>query len=326
MTEEEQKNLFKPFSQADNSTTRKYGGTGLGLYISSQLMRLLGGNIQCQSRKDKGSSFIVEINDTGNKDTPMTYAIEGSGAEKVKMDQFSIPSLVGDILVVEDSKDNQEIISMYIRNTGADVTVVEDGKRAVETALEKTYDLIFMDMQMPIMGGVEAVRWLRQAGNRTTIVMLTANAMKEERDSCLAAGANDFLTKPIDKRKFYQLLERYLAGGRLPTGVGAETKLGGELDNFKTVFVENISGYIDELTKCLLKKDWESLQKIIHNLKGVGGSLGFPEITDKCSHIESQYVQRNFAYVTKLISELITHCRQVRERGREVPAIERVGT
>lgn len=237
-----------------------------------------------------------------------------------------MPRLEGQILVVEDSKDNQEIISMYIRNAGADVTVVEDGKKAVETALAKTYDLIFMDMQMPVMGGIEAVRLLRQAGNRTTIVMLTANAMKVERDNCMAAGANDFLTKPIDKRKFYQLLEKYLKQGKQPSLAATVTNLIDELSSGKAVFNENLSQYIDDLTGGLLKKDWDALQSVLHKLKGIGGSVGYPGITEKCRQIENLYKQTGIIGVTKSVSNLISYCREIREQQLQITAIERVGT
>ena len=210
MNEESIERLFKPFSQADDSTTRKYGGTGLGLYISYQLAEMLGGDLTCTSVLGKGSEFLLEIRAGVEGDAEFIYDLRNVSIHERETKEIAIPQLSGNILLAEDSPDNQVLISMVIRKTGANVTVVENGKLAIEAAKENDYDLILMDMQMPIMGGLEAVKWFRESGNQTPIAMLTANAMKEEKDKCLSLGANDFLTKPIEKEQFYQALMKYL--------------------------------------------------------------------------------------------------------------------
>ena len=204
LTEEQIGNLFQAFSQADTSTTRKFGGTGLGLSISKKLAIMLGGDIRIESEVGVGSSFIVTtltgdltgvkfIKDTDN------YHKE---VDKIEVKRFA-NQLRGKILLAEDGPDNQRLISHHLKKAGADVMIVENGKLAFDAALSavrsgEAFDVILMDMQMPVMDGYTAVRELRRQGYRGQIVALTANAMSSDRAKCLEAGCNDYATKPID--------------------------------------------------------------------------------------------------------------------------------
>ena len=173
MSHQEMGNIFKAFTQADTSTIRKYGGTGLGLCISQQLAQKLGGNISCHSEKGKGSQFVVTV-DAGISDA--TEFVNEMGRAELQHQENArntsvVPqSLHGRVLLAEDSTDNQQLISMYVRKAGAEITIAENGKIAVNHAMSDDFDLILMDMQMPVMGGVEATQWLRQIGCRTPIV------------------------------------------------------------------------------------------------------------------------------------------------------------
>ena len=169
--------LFKPFTQADFSTTRKFGGTGLGLYISKLLSEKMGGNIKVSSQPNVGSHFEVLI-PTGSKESRMLTS-KDEILLNTDTNKTAIPELRGKILLAEDSIDNQKLISLFIEDTGVSVTIVNNGREAVEKGLAEEFDLILMDMQMPEMDGIEAVKQLRSAGCITPISMLTANAMKE---------------------------------------------------------------------------------------------------------------------------------------------------
>ena len=211
MSEEEIGRLFKPFSQADSSTTRKYGGTGLGLCIARQLAQKLGGDVAVSSEKGKGSTFEFTIS-IGDID-PLTMATSMRDMQDELIEpQERLPanSLSGHVLVVEDSPDNQDLIAKYLAKAGATVEVVDNGLQAVQKASADHYDLILMDVQMPVMDGLTATKQLRDAGYAKPIVTLTANAMKEDRDRCLAAGADDYLTKPVDMGQFSKILKTYL--------------------------------------------------------------------------------------------------------------------
>ncbi|WP_455200835.1 ATP-binding protein [Kaarinaea lacus] len=211
MTEEELGRLFKPFSQADSSTTRKYGGTGLGLCIARQLAQKLGGDVSVSSEKGKGTTFEFTIGVGDIDDMHMANGLEDMQVEAIEESVHIVPNTVsGHVLVVEDSPDNQDLIAKYLIKAGATVEVVDNGLMAVQKALTDSYDLILMDVQMPIMDGLTATRKLRSEGYKQPIVNITANAMKEDRDKCIAAGADDYLTKPVDVNRFYKVLQTYL--------------------------------------------------------------------------------------------------------------------
>ena len=215
MNEEALTRLFKPFSQADNSTTRKYGGTGLGLCISRELCQKLGGDISVTSKEGAGTTFEFTVSTGDCVDLNLAHAPKDMAVDSRDDDEsFEKNSLAGHVLVVEDSPDNQELIMKYLVKAGATAEVVDNGLLAVQKALTNRYDLIIMDVQMPVMDGLTATKKLREEGYDGPIAILTANAMKEDRDKCLDAGANNYLTKPIVVHKFYKVLKTYLQAAK----------------------------------------------------------------------------------------------------------------
>lgn len=329
MTEEELQRIFTAFNQADASTTRKYGGTGLGLCISRQLANKLGGDIVCSSQKGIGSTFTLTIDAGKVEPSDLVYEVAETELEEQKPKMVYKPSsLKGHILLAEDSPDNQKLISMHIRRTGAEVTVAENGKIAVNRAMEKPYDLILMDMQMPVMGGLEATAALREFGCDTPIVALTANAMKSDRDKYIAAGANDFLTKPIDLDRFYEALANFLEVRTATDDIAIEKQGRDKTDTAKSVevadspsyasqlaedeefqelileFVELLPGITDEITQAAHSQDWNSLQSVSHRLKGSGGSYGFHELTEIAKKINDDVRQSVYHDINTYVTEL----------------------
>ncbi|MBL4809496.1 MAG: PAS domain S-box protein [Phycisphaerales bacterium] len=207
MTPEQYSNIFEAFTQADSSTSRKYGGTGLGLNISASLARMLGGTIRVNSQVGKGSQFLVtidpgDISETklvGNneyKESAHTAAPEKSHTPTTR------PLKNRRILLVEDGPDNQKLISFHLRKAGADVDFAENGQVAVDLLSapdSPNYDLVLMDMQMPVLDGYRATTALRKNGYTTPIIALTAHAMEGDRKKCLNAGCTAYQTKPINK-------------------------------------------------------------------------------------------------------------------------------
>ena len=213
LTEEQQGRLFGLFEQADSSTTRNYGGTGLGLHISQRLAGMLGGNITVNSTFGQGARFNAWVDAGVIDEDTLIHALTDLHNEKptVTKNNNLIPNLRGHILLVEDEPDNQKLICYLLQQTGLTTDIAENGKIAVEKALSGNYQLLLMDMNMPVMGGDEATQILLKAGLRAPIIALTGSVMDEEQSRCRAIGCRDVLAKPILKKHFYQVLTRYLA-------------------------------------------------------------------------------------------------------------------
>jgi len=224
MTPEQVGELFQPFHQADLSTTRKYGGTGLGLSISQRLARLLGGDISVDSVLGQGSTFCVTIAAGPCEMLNLAPSDSFSPLEPQPTPQNSepcdLPTLSCRVLLIEDGPDNQRLIKFILEKAGAQVDVAENGQVGVTMALGDgldkpdrenfPYDVILMDMQMPVMNGYDAARILRQKGYKGPIIALTAHAMASDRDKCIEAGCNDYATKPISRKKLIETITAHL--------------------------------------------------------------------------------------------------------------------
>ena len=227
MTPEQLGTLFQPFTQADTSATRRFGGTGLGLTISRRLARMLGGDLVVTSRAGSGSTFTLTVN-AGNLDGVSMLTGEADDAEDTRWQLNTETQTANDanqplrarILLAEDGSDNQRLIGFLLRRSGATVDIAGDGRSAVKMALgsmhgrrdgdpERPYDLILMDMQMPELDGYGAASLLRQKGYSGSIIALTAHAMAGDKEKCLAAGCDDYLTKPVDHARLIEYCRRW---------------------------------------------------------------------------------------------------------------------
>ncbi len=211
--------LFTPFMQADNSTARKFGGTGLGLSISRRLARMLGGDVTAASTRGAGSTFSVTVEAGDLTGVPLDLTpdetVIASTHESKVVDSAPAP-LVARLLLAEDSPDNQLLIGTVLRKLGASVEVAENGRIAVDLALAAVaagapFDVILMDMHMPLLDGYDATRLLREQGYALPIIALTANAMSGEERKCLDAGCDDYATKPINRQKLLGQIRRQVS-------------------------------------------------------------------------------------------------------------------
>jgi CheY-like chemotaxis protein len=223
MTPEQVSRLFQPFSQADASTSRRFGGTGLGLTISKRILDQLGGEILVESEYGRGSTFraLVPIGRLlGVKQTQVAWQPVPAHKETWPKDE-PLTGLDCRILLAEDGPDNQRLLTFVLTKAGAQVTLAENGQLAVDLVLQsireprrrqgdRPFDVILMDMQMPVLDGYQATRRLRAEGCTIPIIALTAHAMQGDREHCLAAGCDDYLTKPINRHTLCAAIRKHL--------------------------------------------------------------------------------------------------------------------
>jgi signal transduction histidine kinase/ActR/RegA family two-component response regulator len=205
MTPEQVEKVFQAFTQADETMTRRFGGTGLGLTIVKGLTHLLGGEIRVASELGKGTRFTLTIAAGPLEGVRMIANCREAMLTADRPAAGPPIQLGGRVLLVDDGKDNQSLISFHLRRAGAEVTVAENGQQGLEAALEAwqsgdPFRVVLMDMQMPVLDGYQATARLREAGYPLPVIALTAHAMSHDRQKCLDAGCNDYLSKPVDKQ------------------------------------------------------------------------------------------------------------------------------
>jgi PAS domain S-box-containing protein len=335
MTPEQIRGLFQAFAQADASTTRKFGGTGLGLNISKRLAEMLGGDLSADSTFGEGSMFRATVL-TGPLDgvkmlsNPTSASIAKLESSYVDQNR-DVPQLDCRILLAEDGIDNQRLISFLLRKAGADVTVVENGQLAVQEALtasdeDHPFHVVLMDMQMPVMDGYQATEQLRSNGYTAPIIALTANAMADDRQKCIDAGCDDFATKPVDRAKLISLINTYVLKGKIEMTAHENTR-----DTIVSTYaddpdmVELVEMYIGELPdrvaaieKALNDQDHDTLAKLSHQLKGSAGGYGFPTITDAAMQVESgALANAEVEALTAQVRELCDMCTRARANNAD---------
>ncbi len=315
--------LFQSFQQADVSTTRQYGGTGLGLAISKRLAELMGGEVGVESTPGQGSTFWFT-------------AQLGRGAEAVASHASrnraeSPPNLAvltgRRVLLVEDNELNQEVATAFLREFELDVDLAPDGATAVEKVRGTIYDVVLMDMQMPVMDGLTATRAIRALPNRVglPIIAMTANAMAGDRERCLAAGMNDHIAKPINPQKLLNKLRQWVT--LLPTNrdvpdasapaavnsvtvalagiAGLNVALGlrqvmGREALYRNLLARFVSSQADapvRLAAAIAAADWITAERIAHTLKGTAAQIGAGGIRTLAERLEHAIHQRRPAVV-----------------------------
>lgn len=205
MTDEEQSRLFQPFAQADVSMTRKFGGTGLGLFVSRRLARALGGDMKIEySELGKGTTFLatIDISQLPAEISPIPKPQMQANANKAALKNMRL-------LLVDDSVDNRELISIFLKGAGATVVTAENGQAGVDRVEKDQFDVVLMDIQMPVMDGQQAMRELKMRGYAKPVIALTAHAMKEERENSLALGFSGYLTKPVNRAELISTIEAF---------------------------------------------------------------------------------------------------------------------
>jgi len=297
ISKDKQSSIFNVFSQANDNTTRKFGGTGLGLSIVKNLVEIQGGKINVKSELGEGASFIIELEfELGNKEEVLTSAEEN--------ETFDFSGI--QLLLVEDNPINQLVATDFLESKNCKVTVVVNGQEALDVLDKKLFDLVLMDMQMPVMDGYTAIEKIRNSGreiSKLPIIALTAHTSQGEKDKCINIGANDYLSKPYSALDLFTKINTLLSYVSLATDENdvipdSEKKEYSYLLNFmdgnRKLADEVLRKIKNEIPKdiVLLKdainiKDWSGLVDVIHKLKPSIKMIGIFKLYDEMSELES---------------------------------------
>ncbi len=314
--------LFQIFSQADASTTRKYGGTGLGLAISRRLAGLMGGEAGVESESGRGSTFwfTARLQRGHGPQSTSVGSAAGIGDAEAELRQRHGGAL---LLLAEDNEINREVALELIHAAGLDVDIAENGREAVDKAAATAYDLILMDVQMPLMNGLEATRAIRALADRkaTPILALTANAFEEDRNACKEAGMDDFVAKPVDPRMFYAALLKWLPERAAAPAVApppaapvapvADDQQRQRLDaipgldvgqgmamirnnvakyaQLLSMFADRNAQHVDKIMRLVAAGDLQAMRPLAHGLRGSAGMLGAQAVSEAAAAVTAAF-------------------------------------
>lgn len=330
ITESQMGRLFHPFEQGDASTTRRFGGTGLGLSISKRLAQMMGGDINAKSTPGEGSrfAFLLPVDPAKVESWVTAQELELEYMGGLAEDRgLIVPACTGRVLLAEDSPDSQRVIRYYLEKAGLQVETAVNGRIAVDMANAAAFDLILMDMQMPEMDGYEAAATLREMGCQSPIIALTAHAMRGDREKCIEAGCDDYLTKPVEPAKLVAAIVRFLPGSQamlsvsdakadagttprpsasshptmtqtaappagltvqsIPERIQSGFANDGTMQALIVEYVNGLRQHVTKLRQAIDSGDSHQMISLAHQTKGAGGMYGYPTLSQAAGALEA---------------------------------------
>jgi len=329
MNEAQQARIFDPFTQADSSITRRFGGTGLGLSISQKFSKALGGDITVRSQPGEGSVFTVSV-DTGSLEGvrmlgPEELLALAEQTDVVQHSQWQFPP--SRVLVVDDGAENRELVQLVMEEVGLTVDPAENGKEGIQKALTSDYQLILMDLNMPVMDGFTATRLLRDKGVQLPIIALSAHAMGDVERKCKAAGFTGFISKPIEIDTLLGMAAEHLDGKELDSstlavaasslpssGSSAASEAEPIVPQFASAnprmrviaerFIQRLDDKLAQMDNGWQNRDFTELAALAHWLKGAAGTVGFKDFTQPAKELEDYARQQDAGAIPATIQAL----------------------
>lgn len=295
-------NIFTPFTQVDNSTSRQYGGTGMGLFISKKFVDLMQGSIYVKSQQAVGSTFYVKVPlevisylETNENIIP---ADNDSFEDKLLTDFAPIR-----VLLVEDNDLNQKIVSQMLLNYGFAITLANNGLECLRLLQEMHFDVILMDMQMPVMDGYEATRMIRQYEELQDIpiIAMTAHAMTGDREKCLSTGCTSYIAKPFRAAELAREIKKHFQG--ISTD-NPDPDLNNFINELLPEFMAQLEEMVDSLGLAFVNRDLEAIKSISHDIKGTAGMYGFRQISESAAAIELAAQEESFPRIKSCLDQL----------------------
>jgi CheY-like chemotaxis protein/HPt (histidine-containing phosphotransfer) domain-containing protein len=334
--EDKQKIIFQPFTQAEGHTTRKYGGTGLGLSISKRLIHIMNGEIGIESKESQGTIVFftvpLDISSSSECETPVLNDDITPG--DIDLSNYRV-------LLVEDNKINQKVAVGILKKSGIKIDLAQDGQEAVNSVKNSSYNVVLMDIQMPVLDGLEACRQIRldDRFKELPVIAMTAHAMKGDRELCISSGMNDYISKPIDPDQLILVLAKWLIpnknnikkiktnkisssqiekisdpviqGSQVETieipGINFEEglkRMGGDYD----FYIEMLQDFVNEFQEAILEikeviadNDINKADRLAHTLKGAAGNLSITEVQQEALKLEMAFKEKNLDLASELI-------------------------
>ncbi|WP_372767612.1 response regulator [Pseudoalteromonas sp.] len=277
MEEKQLEEIFDSFTQGDSSISRRFGGSGLGLCLSEQLANLMSGSISVTSEINKGSEFTLHLNVDKSK------LVKPSN--QLQHDDKTI--FEGNVLIAEDHDDNRELIKRLLTHLGLTVVAVANGKEAVEACITQRFDLVLLDIQMPVLDGIGALKQLKRSGYGQPIVAITANTMQHEISSYLELGFADHIKKPLEQDNFISTLKKYVSYDskqRSHKAVNFATKI--DNSDLSANFSAGLAEEKASLKALYLEQNWQELQQALHKLRGAAAMFNYHSIEQAADYFE----------------------------------------
>jgi len=333
MSKEQVMRIFEPFSQADTSTTRKYGGTGLGLTISKRLAEAMGGTLQVTSETGKGTTMYLAVSARRVADQRLLTAEQANAcALGTRSTEFGKVDLAGtQVLVVDDGETNRELLSLLLVGSGARVMTATNGQEAIERITENCHglDVVLMDMQMPVMDGYAAMAQLREMGCDLPIIALTANVMDGDEQKCRSAGCTDYLPKPLDLDRLLKVVRKHAGCEATPdeSNDEAQEKVSVPtvaslhqtteeksvrsailpedwLRPFAVKMIHQVDEMLPEMIRGLKSGDHQEVGSLLHRVKGSSGSVGLDELSILAEQAEASLAEGTEEVIWNLLEEM----------------------